>query len=32
MKIEQLEALCRALFGISEVDNLVAWLDEQESI
>lgn len=32
LKIEQVEALCRALFRISEVDNLVAWLDEQQSI
>ncbi|AFY44936.1 DUF4351 domain-containing protein [Nostoc sp. PCC 7107] len=32
LKIGQLEALCRALFRISEVNNLVAWLDEQESI
>ncbi|MEH1961520.1 MAG: DUF4351 domain-containing protein [Nostoc sp.] len=32
LKIEQLEALCRALFRISEVDNLVDWLDEQQTI
>ncbi|WP_375470481.1 Rpn family recombination-promoting nuclease/putative transposase [uncultured Nostoc sp.] len=32
LKIEQVEALCRALFRISEIDNLVAWLDEQQSI
>ncbi|MHC5774451.1 Rpn family recombination-promoting nuclease/putative transposase [Nostoc sp.] len=32
LKIEQLEALCRALFRISEMDNLVAWLDEQQSV
>ncbi|WP_375500844.1 Rpn family recombination-promoting nuclease/putative transposase [uncultured Nostoc sp.] len=32
LNIEQLEALCRALFRISEVDNLVAWLDEQQNI
>ncbi|MBW4614145.1 MAG: DUF4351 domain-containing protein [Desmonostoc vinosum HA7617-LM4] len=31
-KIEQLESLCRALLRMSEVDDLVAWLDEQQSI
>ncbi|WP_370684444.1 DUF4351 domain-containing protein [Nostoc sp. KVJ20] len=31
LKIEQLEALCRALLRMSEMDDLVTWLEQQQS-
>ena len=31
LKIEQLEALCRSLLRMSEIDDLVTWLEQQQS-
>ncbi len=31
LKIEQLEALCRSLLRMSEMDDLVTWLEQQQS-
>ncbi|QLE57901.1 DUF4351 domain-containing protein [Nostoc sp. TCL26-01] len=31
LKIEQLEALCRSLLRMSEMNDLVAWLEQQQS-
>lgn len=31
LKIEQLEALCRSLLRMSEIDDLLTWLEQQQS-